>query len=222
MKLKEVLIAAAIGLASPSVEADLSGNTIIPRENSGGVYNKSRFDGEYDLVNIASNSSANDIWVYSSGIWHDVGIVADNGTSQPDISLIERIIGETSGNIFYYSLQQNQPCSNANSGRISLQPISISSIFDHVYLSELARNNNRRLYSKVVDEHGIWSYSVSSRLADNIIQLNVEVLENIGDIASQAADWLLDIPRTIFASRLQEYKDTMQSNGVYVSYHRIR
>ena len=50
----------------------------------------------------------------------------------------------------------------------------------------------------------------------------MEVLENIGDIASQAADWLLDIPRTIFASRLQEYKDTMQSNGVYVSYHRIR
>lgn len=217
MKLKGLVLAAAIGLASPSVEADES---ISVRENSGSVYNKNRQSGELDLMRIAADSCNSDRWIYSSGKWYDVGI-HDGNSLQFDASLVNRIMNETSGDLFNYEIRNDQSCGDSN-GSISLEPLQLNNILSHVYLSELAKNNRRRVQSLIVDRHGVWRYTVSNQLAENIIELNAEVLNGVEDAIADASDWILDIPRAIFNFRLNLYEERMQSSGIYVSYTRIR
>ncbi len=219
MKFKEILAAAAIGLLSPNASAD-SGEALRSMQNSGNVYIGGRHSGERDLVDIANNSCAGDLWIYNSGKWYDIGI-SNNGELHYDNELVQRILNETSGDIYNYEVR-NRQCYDNNTNSITLQPISLNSIMFHVYLSGLFGENGRRVNSRVVDSHGLWRYSVSSRLAENLAELNAEALATIEDMAYEASDWLLEIPRAILGLRLGKYEQQMQSAGVYVSYQQLR
>ena len=222
MRLKQGLLIAYLSLIPISSEADRS-QPVHSERGSGSLYLRSRHEGERDLMALARTHCEEDLWFYASGKWYDAGMDEGFVSVRQDDSIIERVLRETTGPIFEYHTHNHDWCPDIEVDGISFEAISVTDVISHVALSDYVNRRGRRLFSRVADEHGIWSYTVNRALRHRLLEdiNNDDVLRMRNDLAEHELE-LLNMPVSMAASKLQRYMNIQRRNGVLVSYRRLR
>ncbi len=220
MKLKTIVLSLSLSLASSLSIADLREGPIEFRDLSGAVYRRSRFNGEMDLTRLAKTNCFEDMWLYVSGKWYDVGVNEGEATVDQNDEEINRVLAETNGPIYEYHTHPHDWCPSSDYPGISLEAISRKDVITHAVFSDMINRRGRRLFSRVADEHGIWGYSVTRDLRRRI--LNDEDVDVMSSSLWNGSANLLNIPYVRFYNRLNIYIGQQRRNGVIISYRKLR
>ncbi len=184
-------------------------------------YQRGRANGEMDLVSIASEDCTEDLWLFTSGTWYDVGINETTEDLEQDTAKIESILSTTSGPVIEYHIHPHN-CTFQDLDGITLRPVSPQDVLAHALLSERVRPHGRMLFSKVADEHGIWSYTATQAMHNNLINLNVKELEGMAQSMYEGSLPLLNMPLAHFYYFLNRYIEQQRRHGIIISYRRFR
>lgn len=231
MKLKPLIYTALLTISAPNSIADILSEPVSVSKGTGNVYRRNRSLGESDLMNLSSVDCREDLWLFIANRWYDVGRdeVID-GVAQ-DTSVIENILSNTTGPVTEYHNHPHEWCPATDGDHISLEPVSTFDVIAHACLFNRVRaHNGRRLISRVVDEHGVWTYSVTDRVRAEIVKNNVEVIEDLASVLYENSRNLKYedsrnlnyVPRADLSRRLDSYIRRAREKGVIVSYRRMR
>lgn len=219
-KLKTILAALSLNLVIGS--SNLKADPIEAHRGAYMTYQKNRLDGEWDLVNLASNNCNEDLWIFTSGTWYDVGVNETTEDLEQDTYLIESILSTTSGPVYEYHTHPHDYCPYPDVQGISLESVSVQDVLAHVLLSERVRSQGRMLFSRVADEHGIWSYTATQTMHNHILNMDANEIEDMADSVSEGSSTLLNIPLAHFDYFLNNYIEQQRRHGVIISYRRFR
>lgn len=210
-------------LSAISLTSIANNNKIEFKDDSGTRYVRSRIAGEIDLMNIARTSCFEDLWIYSFGKWYDIGVNEGTATVDQDENELNRVLSETRGPVYEYHTHPHDWCPLRDQDGISLEAISMTDIISHVALSEKIRPQRRRLFSKAIDEHGVWSYTVTRRLRERLLSDTESFsVELAGRSLYSGTTDLFNVPHRLFYNKLNRYLRNQRRNGVLVSYRRLR
>jgi len=222
MRLKPLLLAASLSLASADSSANIIRGPIEVREGAGAVYRRARFQGEMDLTLLAKTVCKEDLWIYASGKWYDVGVNETESTVNRNEEAFERALFQTRGPVYEYHTHPHDWCPEHDYPGISLEPMSYIDIEEHVLQSERVSWRGRRFFSRVADEHGIWNYSVGS-LRRKILDGNAwNLIEKIQRSLDEREWDIKNMPIRRFDSRLRGYIAAQRRNGLDISYRLLR
>lgn len=223
MKLKSMLYAAMLSFFSPDSTANGLSEPVSFSEGSGNAYRRDRAQGENDLINLCTSVCKEDLWLFVGNRWYDIGLGETRGTVSQDNQLVNDILSNTNGTVTEYHNHPHAWCPNSDGDFISLEPMSDTDIIAHVYLSKRVKESgNRRLISKVADEHGIWTYYVSDELRSRILNPDWQVLYNLNIIMSMNYGYINSVPRNELQGKLDAYLEHLRDNGIIASYRKMR
>lgn len=223
MKLKPLLYTALLTISAPNSIAAVLSEPISVARGTGSNYRRNRSLGENDLINLCSIACAEDLWLFISNRWYDVGRDETIGTVAQDTALIEEILSNTTGIVTEYHNHPHEWCPATDGDHISLEPVSIMDVIAHAFLSNRVNaHNGRRLISRVADEHGVWTYSVTSQVRADIVKINLDVINGLASVLNAHSSHLNYVPRADLDRRVDSYITRLREKGVIVSYRRMR
>lgn len=223
MKLKLMFYALILSFSPIDLKAYYLSEPISVSRGSGDVYQRNRSLGENDLINLSDTVCQEDLWIFLSNKWYDIGIEETRGTVMQDDNLIETILSNTTGDVIEYHIHAHEWCPNYDEDFITLEPMSYTDILANIYLSKKVNaHNNRTLISKIADEHGIWTYSITDEARANILNNNLETIETLRSALSRRFSNLDYVPKASLQERLDLYLRRLQEIGVNASYQKMR
>lgn len=187
---------------------------VISRKDSGYVYNASFEEGCQDLKKLSQLNSDEDLWLYSDK-WFDVGFQGDKNGVKPDRKLIKNI---TSG-MKEFSIVHIHPL-EPNDAKI-YPPSTYGDLDQCACNIEVPELEEKKVRYFVVDEKGLWEYSLSEKAKNSLILSRKDnslkdVSDDVDEIYERANKDFKDRDKAI------EYIiENCRLYGVYLSYKKL-